>query len=261
MKAAFFPRLENVREILFSIFCLSVKCVRFDKSVFFLCLKSQGGDKLTLSLNKMNKPSDSASVATKLVNLPSSSPQINNGGEAKENGSGETDQPNSSISVTHFSPSITGEGLERETLFSNSGNPFLQNGDDDQGTEQTGGGNPFLNENGKFATIARSNPFTSTSSSNPFLENNREEKDRNDDDDKRKEEVPPLPKVKIVSTNECILFPSLRLSIGVNRFIVDITEFYGDVFSGDFFRLNGARNAFPFRRREDDIDGLELENQ
>ena len=79
--------------------------------------------------------------------------------------------------MTHFSPAVNGNGVEKETIFTNNTtNPFLQNGDSEK-TSPTpnGNSNPFVGPpdnggggSGKYATIGRSNPFSK--SSNPFLD-------------------------------------------------------------------------------------------
>ena len=130
-----------------------------------------------------------AATVAKLINLDSPD---DDGGTGNGNGVvssttdvdgvADTSEKKESVCVTHFSSAGDG-GVERETLFSDtiasmlandSKNPFTNGGGknpflEDNDVSNNGGGNPF---NSKYATIDRSNPFSSSpsSSNNPFLE-------------------------------------------------------------------------------------------
>jgi len=149
---------------------------------------SVGGDKLTLSLNKPEV------VTSKLIEVDSSStPSKNTSPSNLELLTGLLSSP--PISVTHFSQNGMA-GVQKETLFGdassppklqpattiNSTNPFVSNLVGSSAVAaapvvssstamRTNGENPF-NSGQKFATIGRSNPFSSspTKTKNPFLE-------------------------------------------------------------------------------------------
>ena len=189
--------------------------------------KFQGGDKLTLSLGGAGTPANStvASTSEKLINIDPVKPTAS----TKQEGTSSHNRPppppprtssdpnhtmNLSkkltngdnkksladtlpVSVTHFSPSMNGFGLEKETIFTEENginghdngisdtkpkntNPFLSNSPESENdnyrsqmrkennnyenvrlfTEsEASPGNPFTS--GKFNTIGRSNPFSS----------------------------------------------------------------------------------------------------
>ncbi len=177
--------------------CVAFSFLVMHINVVFCALK--GGDTLTLSLNKNKNKSEASTSATTTTPAPLTSPSSASKLVNLTKDDSEQQQP-TSISVTHFSPTISGEGVERETLFSTtSKNPFL-NGDLEASTTTTSStgenGNPFLDN--KFATIARSNPFSNSEASsttdggkNPFLDKTSTKKD---------EEKVDSSTVKIVST-------------------------------------------------------------
>jgi len=149
---------------------------------------SVGGDKLTLNLGTLAPPE--AVATTKLIEVDSPPPAPPTNLELLS--SLTIDLP---VSVTHFSSNGLA-GVQRETLFSDSNeeqcntvsssstNPFTQNflpattissqlpipsSATTTSTPSTQPTNPFAGQ--KFATIGRSNPFSSpTKSKNPFLE-------------------------------------------------------------------------------------------
>ena len=140
----------------------------------------QGGDTLTLALGIMpssnSQPSPMAAscpaAAAAPVPQPEASPKLINLDSPNSNS-----DPTPPISVTHFSPAVNGNGVQKETIFSNT-NPFLQSGEGESAAAAAVSGdgkNPFTASNGstgggggKYATIGRTNPFTKNS--NPFLD-------------------------------------------------------------------------------------------
>lgn len=112
---------------------------------------------LNNTLNKKATPQTSPKSASPETVNPQTETKLINLDKVDDN----EEQNSIPISVTHFSPATNGFGVEKETLFSDT-NPFK---------------NPFLTTNGtseskKFATIGRSNPFSSKN--NPFLEEENE---------------------------------------------------------------------------------------
>ena len=150
------------------------------KSITLAFTVSQGGDTLTLALGIMpssnSQPSPMAAsspAAAAPVPQPDASPKLINLDSPNSNS-----DPTPPISVTHFSPAVNGNGVQKETIFSNT-NPFLQNGEGESAVSSSSGDskNPFAATNGstgggggggKYATIGRTNPFTKNS--NPFLD-------------------------------------------------------------------------------------------
>ena len=160
----------------------------------------QGGDKLTLSLGSNPSPTSnksalaangqlSPSERAKTPTSSSSSPSSTSGAEEKrlinldspvstsppKEENADPNKGKQSISVTHFSEALIGNGLEKETIFTGSSstaannsknpftNPFLEdaNAAEGEAVETGNSSNPF-----KYNTIGRSNPF----SKNPFLD-------------------------------------------------------------------------------------------
>ena len=152
------------------------------------------GSRPTVSSSTADESSSSPSSAVavaKLINLDS--PGADASGVVSSTTGGEEGEGGESVCVTHFSPASDGSGaVERETLFSDAIAAMLTNGNGGSKNPFTNGAskNPFLDANGealesseggKYATIGRSNPFssspTSTSTSNnPFLQR-KDEKD------------------------------------------------------------------------------------
>ncbi len=148
----------------------------------------------TADESSSSSPSSAVAVA-KLINLDSPGADAS-GVVSSTTGGGEGEgEGGESVCVTHFSPASDGSGaVERETLFSDAIAAMLTNGNGGSKNPFTNGAskNPFLDANGealessegsKYATIGRSNPFsssptsTSTSTSkNPFLQR-KDEKD------------------------------------------------------------------------------------
>ncbi len=146
----------------------------------------------TADESSSSSPSSAVAVA-KLINLDSPGADAS-GVVSSTTGGGEGEgEGGESVCVTHFSPASDGSGaVERETLFSDAIAAMLTNGGSASKNPFTNGAskNPFLDANGealesseggKYATIGRSNPFssspTSTSTSNnPFLQR-KDEKD------------------------------------------------------------------------------------
>ncbi len=142
--------------------------------------------------DESSSSSPSAVAVAKLINLDSPGADASGVVSSTTGGEGEG-EGGESVCVTHFSPASDGSGaVERETLFSDAIAAMLTNGNGGSKNPFTNGAskNPFLDANGealesseggKYATIGRSNPFssspTSTSTSNnPFLQR-KDEKD------------------------------------------------------------------------------------
>ncbi len=170
--------------------------------------------------------SASATVA-KLINLDSpDSNGVTSTTDADSNPAGKSE----SVCVTHFSPTGDGSGgVERETLFSDAiatmlgKNPF----------KTTATANPFTDDakessssfDGKYATIGRSNPFSSSSSpSNPFLDDKENEggKGKNGNAEDKNSAADPTPTLlpettktlnKIVSASFCLSVVCLFLYV------------------------------------------------
>eukprot|EP00095_Tigriopus_kingsejongensis_P010206 snap_masked-scaffold704_size109063-processed-gene-0.4 protein:Tk10206 transcript:snap_masked-scaffold704_size109063-processed-gene-0.4-mRNA-1 annotation:"band -like protein 5" len=151
---------------------------------------SVGGDKLTLALgsspsstspsskasNLAARSADAAAASpeveeeTKLINLdsPLSTSPSDRAADPDLMEKNLKNQPQGSISVTHFSTMLNGSGVEKETIFTDTRtpsnpftNPFLN---DAENIDPEHSPNPF-----KFNTIGRSNPF----SKNPFLDSGK----------------------------------------------------------------------------------------
>lgn len=171
---------------------------------------SVGGDKLTLALNSatgtiVNNLSPTTSNPTKMVNLesvskiptrvkPPTPPPRTTSDPAYSSDSGNLlgldsgigMTPDIPISVTHFSTTTNGYGIEKETIFTDgSEESGLRHGEvndlqDPASIVRMHLTNPFLTPEpepvnpftGKYNTIGRSNPFTTPNRSrNPFLDN------------------------------------------------------------------------------------------
>lgn len=234
-------------------------CVYFSplsSAIFLLFLKQkqsvQGGDKLTLSLGisttsgGSTKPTASPSAMsassgeTKLINLdstptsPTATTATTVSGDVDSNATivdsliDTTGDKTAPISVTHFSPALNGNGLEKETLFSDSNpftNPFLltaatTSDSTDSGTADNDShrgalmtdSNPFLAS--KFNTIGRSNPFSSPNhSKNPFLDNRSNDSGSNNN----KSDSNDNSQTAVADSNKKLEEDNKLVSLGLNR--------------------------------------------
>ena len=181
----------------------------------------QGGDKLTLSLGTENAESkpinlDHPPPTTKPNNPPPPPPPRISSDPNHPCNKKKSNESELAVSVTHFSPSSNGDGVEKETIFTennpfangDSKNPFLSSTINESTTDyahnveqlisnnKLNSSNPF-----KYNTIGRSNPFSSCNGTNPFIDSSDVINGNNETNDEKIVE-----KIVSILSLLCVLF-------------------------------------------------------